>query len=331
MSDAVIVEPVPTKRAVIDPLRRCALSCAFCYYRHAGDQSSVRPWPEVRADIDAAKKRGNEWIDVTGGEPMLYPEIAELVRYAKGIGLRVRIITSCIAPATPPEVAPDDWLVSMHGTEGTHDELVGLKGARRQQERWLAVMDWPCINCVITRANQGELAEFARYVRGWSPRIVNFINFNPHHQWRNHPESRDHVADLRIVEPQLNEAVDILEATGTGVNVRYYPMCRIREDLRRCVCNDLQVAFDSGEWDYDLPKTFAAHRAWGIKTSNRTEEKGSPCSECGLHGICGGANRYWHTVATELYGELLVPQGLPDGAEPEEFYFYRRLNGAGMA
>jgi MoaA/NifB/PqqE/SkfB family radical SAM enzyme len=296
---------------------------------------SVRPWPEVQADIDAAKARGNEWIDITGGEPMLYPQIAELVRYAHGGGLGVRIITSCIAPRATLEAVleagVDDWLVSMHGMAETHDRLVGHRGARQQQEQWLACMTRSCVNFVIAKANQGEIAAFAQYVRQWSPRIVNFINFNPHHQWKHNAESRKFVADLRIVEPQLSEAVDTLEAAGSGVNVRYYPTCRIREDLRRCVCNDLHVAFDSGEWDYDLPKTFDAHRAWGIKTSNCTEEKGPPCSECGLHGVCGGANRYWHTVATELYGECLTPQELPAEAGPDDFYFYRRSNATGMA
>jgi MoaA/NifB/PqqE/SkfB family radical SAM enzyme len=333
-----VCEPVPTHRAVIDPLRRCGLKCAFCYYRHSGDTSSVRPWNEVQQEIDAAKARGNEWLDITGGEPMLYPEIAELVRYAHQQDLQVRIITSCIVPNTKLldvlEARVDDWLISMHGLRDTHDRLVGHDGAREQQERWLAqIGNGFCINYVIVRDNQHELAPFARYLRRWKPRIVNFIQFNPHHAWRQHPESQKFVADLSVVGPQLNEAIDYLEEMGCGVNVRYYPMCRIRADLRRCVCNDLHVAFDSGEWDYwpEIPeKTFDAHWAWGIRVSQRTEEKGQPCCACDLQEICGGANRFWHAVARELYGEPLLPANDPR-VERQDFYRYRRLNARGMA
>jgi hypothetical protein len=71
---------------------------------------------------------------------------------------------------------------------------------------------------------------------------VNFINMNPHHEWRDESLAvQDVIADLRVVEPNLNAAIEYLESEGIGVNVRYYPMCRIAEKYRRTVCNDKHV------------------------------------------------------------------------------------------
>ena len=52
------------------------------------------------------------------------------------------------------------------------------------------------------------------------------------------------VADLRAVEVMLTPEIERLEAAGVGVNLRYYPMCRMKPELRRTICNDLQVGFD---------------------------------------------------------------------------------------
>ena len=63
-----MILPTPTKRAVIEPLRLCQLRCKFCYHIYQ-DMKSVKPFSDVKKDITAAVARGNNYIDVTGGEP----------------------------------------------------------------------------------------------------------------------------------------------------------------------------------------------------------------------------------------------------------------------
>ena len=130
----------------------------------------------------------------------------------------------------------------------------------------------------------------------------------------------------------MDEAIGVLEEANTGGNVRYYPMCRLAEQYRRCVCNDLHVAFDSGEWDYDIqPKSFEAFRRYGEQLSGRTEEKGEPCRSCDLQNICGGANKWWHAASTAGHGEQLWPQFISYNFDRTDIYRYRRDNGRGMA
>ncbi len=333
------MRPEPTKRAVIDPLRRCNVRCVFCYYMQAGDFSSVHSWDSVKAEIDAAKARGNESIEITGGEPTMHPQICELIEYALKLGMPARMITNGIVSETRLReilgAGLKDVLISLHGLEATHNEVVQLPNARKIQEKTMGILRDAgmrfCTNTVIMRKNQGEIEALGAYIAQWKPRISNFLGFNPHHGWRNDPRSADMVADLRVVAPLLERAIDTLEAVDTGVNCRYFPMCHLPERLRRCVANDRHVAFDPAEWDYAFPKTFEAFDKWGREASAAVEEKGEPCCRCDLQNVCGGANKYWHAAATAAFGaELLIPQTCPDVTDKQDFYWYRQHNEKGM-
>lgn len=326
-------EPNPTTRAVIDPLRRCNLRCSFCYYLHT-DMEMVAPWEDVKASIDRAKARGNDYIDVTGGEPMLYPVINELILYARTVcGMGVCIITNGIANTgkydSAIDMGVDDWLISMHGVEEVHDMLVNRKDARAKQRELIHIIadrqKTYRVNHVITAQNYGTLPLFVGELLKLElrPRIVNFINFNPHHEWKTSTESNQFVANLKCVQSMLEPAIEQLEAEEIGVNVRYYPMCRMKPKLRRTICNDLHVGFDPYEWDYDLqPKTFECFMEWAQLNSQKTEHKERPCSVCDLFMICGGINAAYNEF-TE--GKCIEAVTDFDG-DKGDFYYYRRGN-----
>lgn len=328
-----MINPTPTKRAVIDPLRACNLKCSMCYYLH-GDMKSIKPFDVVKKDIDAAIARGNNYIDVTGGEPTIYPQICELVKYALDKGVRTCIITNAITPVSIMEkiidAGIDQFLISIHGTEQVHDKLVCHPGARKKQIQFLELLKSKGVsfrfNCVINSFNQNEILQIAEWMSPYKPSIVNFINMNPHGEWSSKiNETRKVIADLRLVEPNLNLAIQHLESNGIGVNVRYYPMCRIAPEYRRCICNDLHVVFDPYEWDYNIqPKTLEAHKTWGEHTSNCMEEKDGKCKSCQLFKVCGGINKAFNR-ATE--GKMIdsITSGINE-IEKNDFYLYRKHN-----
>lgn len=324
------IEPVPTRRAVVDPLRKCNLACLFCYYKH-NDMESVKPWDYVKAEIDGARDRGNEFITVTGGEPTMHPDIFKLVEYSNSLGMPVEIITNGIINEKKlrdlVSVGVDSWMISMHGIQPIHDELVQLVGARQIQNRTMSVFkEMKCkfrVNSVMTSRNQDSLVELTKEIVPWGPMAVNFIAFNPHHEWATNPESTQYVPNMRVIESLLNESIKLLEAADIGVNVRYLPMCRIKPEYRRTVCNDLQVAFDPWEWDYHIqPKIFDAFFAWCKQNSVGTEHKGEPCCSCDLFKICGGINKYANQF-TE--GRMIDAVTNFDG-DKNDFYFYRKHN-----
>jgi MoaA/NifB/PqqE/SkfB family radical SAM enzyme len=68
--------------------RRCNLSCTYC---NQYDQvSNPVPTAELKRRIDELARLGTLGITFTGGEPLMHPEIAELVRYAR---TRSRVVT----------------------------------------------------------------------------------------------------------------------------------------------------------------------------------------------------------------------------------------------
>jgi MoaA/NifB/PqqE/SkfB family radical SAM enzyme len=307
------------------------VKCLHCYYAHSND-NSFTSLDCLKKEVDQAIERGNNYIDFTGGEPSIYPQMPELIRYCTEKGLGTCIITNGIAGANTVrnimEAGLDDWLISVHGTEETHNTIVQLKDARERQIRFIKQIKLHDgkfrFNCTLTKYNQSELIDIAKWAAQMKPYIFNFINFNPHHEWQNDIEGTQKViADLNIVESNINEAIAILEDASIGVNVRYYPMCRINEEYRRCICNDLQVMFDPYEWDYSItPKNYQSYYRAGVNLSNQNEWKGQPCQSCDLRYICGGLNSAFHRAS----GMKSIKSIKDTSVIRDDIYHYRRKN-----
>ncbi|MBT7930239.1 radical SAM protein [Candidatus Peregrinibacteria bacterium] len=324
----------PTTRFVLDSSRSCNIKCKFCYYLHTYDKWKEYDWSldKAKGVIDSGIARGNDYMDVTGGEPTMYKHICEVVAYALSKNVKTCIITNGIVPSHKAEklisAGIDEFLVSRHGLEDTHDFTTNCRGAYRKQLNFLHVLDMNEIpirfNCVINHFNQHDIYEIAKELVQHKPRIVNFINMNPHHEWQDkNLETKKVAADLNVVEPLLNKAIKLLEDCGIGVNVRYYPMCRIAEEYRRCICNDLHVVFDPYEWDYNIePKTVQAFDNWGKRTSSNVECKNGSCKECDLQNICGGINKAFDRATDYKYTKPV--KNFKENKE--DFYFYRKDN-----
>lgn len=342
---ADFVKPRVTTRAMLDPTRLCHLRCEFCYWLGDLDFFSVKPWEAQRQEVIDAVARGCDSADITGGDPLTNPHVVELVKLCVEMKVYPRIITSLICKESVLDAVldagVDDWLISMHGAKDeTHDDIVKVPKARSFQVRRMAKiadrMDY-CCNYVLVEKNQTEMADWARWLLSLNhqpPKVVNWINYNPHYgaSQKIHDQALANIADLRIAGPILDEAIDILESAGVGVNLRYLPMCAVAERHRKNICNDLHVAFDFGEWDNAIGgRSREQGERYGRNISAHNELHGHPCSTCGLQNICGGANKIWHQLAKEKFGvETLVPQPLPEGVDPMDYWHYRKENVLGI-
>lgn len=342
--------PKLTNRWMLDPTRLCKLSCRFCYHLHT-DLVSVKPWEQQKAEVMAAVERGCDSADLTGGDPLDNPHILDLVRLCVDHKISLRIISSLICPQKllndVMDAGVDDWLISLHGAKAeTHNAIVHnfangpvekTKYRQIQIKRLGTIMDrmqW-CANYVMVEANQTEMADFARWLTGLPrpPHIVNFLTFNPHYNWHEYPqEAFANIVDHRIAGPVLDEAVDVLEEAGIGVNLRYTAMCSVAERHRKNICNDIHNAFDGGEWLNGIRgNTISDGVRYGHELSTRNELKSGPCAACGHQWICGGANRIWHELATTKFGgEVLVPLDLPANVHPKDYWHYRGANVMGL-
>lgn len=96
-----------TRRGLLWLGQTCNLRCTFCCFldRTRGPshpEHRFMPLEEVRALCDAlVGVYGSNAVDIQGGEPTLHPEIAEIGRHCRAIGLHPALITNAQRLADP--------------------------------------------------------------------------------------------------------------------------------------------------------------------------------------------------------------------------------------
>lgn len=256
-----------TRRAVLWLGQTCNLKCEFCYFI---DRVADKSHPE-HAFMSLAKAQqicrtvaefyGNSCIDIQGGEPTLYRDIFELIRYCNSIGLAPTLISNALLLddlelcRNYREAGVRDFLVSVQGLGEVHDRIVGCPGAHRRQMAALANLQQLGIpfrfNVVMSKQAVPQLPEIAELAVASGAFVVNFIAFNPFaDQDGAGKRCRDNVPRYSEVKPHLTAALDLLEQAGIEANVRYFPLCMVEERHRKSVYNFQQLSYDPHEWDF---------------------------------------------------------------------------------
>lgn len=113
----------------LHPTLRCNLACRHCYSVSGPTQRAALA-PEVlsRALEDAAAM-GYEVVSISGGEPFLYPQLAQLLAHARSLGLRTTVTTNGTTLTPRRLTAVRDHLdllaLSVDGAPAAHDQIRG--------------------------------------------------------------------------------------------------------------------------------------------------------------------------------------------------------------
>ncbi len=78
--------------AHIIPTRRCNLACTYC--NEFDDVSKPVPLEEMKKRLDALAAMGTSIITISGGEPLLHPELDEIIRHIRLHGMIAGMITN---------------------------------------------------------------------------------------------------------------------------------------------------------------------------------------------------------------------------------------------
>jgi Fe-coproporphyrin III synthase len=115
--------------------RRCNLKCVHCYSRsedreYGGELSHE----EGKALIDDLSSFGSPVMLFSGGEPLIRPDILDLIRYAAGRGMRAVVSTNgtLITPRLAgklKEIGLSYVGISLDGLEPVHDAFRGVSGS----------------------------------------------------------------------------------------------------------------------------------------------------------------------------------------------------------
>jgi len=312
-------EFAPAQRFKVDHGRACNLSCSFCYYLHQKPWRN-KPLEEIESQIRAGAERGNRMCDISGGEPSLAKDLPEWLALCAKYHIQPGIITHGQDIEHKLEGLWDaglsDILFSIHGTRDYHNKVTGTEKRDGYARLWRSLEK--CTesgfkfrtNTVLTE-NFTTLPALANELVKVKPYISNFINFNPYNEWN--CEDKPFQAKVSDIAPYLMTAIDTLVESGTMVNVRYFPLC-VLKDYERHVVHYPQVMFDPYEWDYGhTPKTPESYAARGEKFVDEMCVYTSKCHECSaVGGACPGLNRIYYETFGE--GELEPYTERIDGA-----------------
>jgi len=221
----------------IQVTRRCNQKCRFCSNPEIERDISLET---ARDQIDEFVRLKYRGIILTGGEPTLFEDLPEIIRYAIKKGLGVRVITN-------GQKLSDMSLFkryynaglrtihfSVHTTRrrlqafltGKEDSLKNLFGSIKNAGK--LKMD-TMINIVINKYNSDHLDEIVITLTKKFPFIRHFIFNNIDPTMNRVSENPDTVARLVDFELSLHNALGYLYGAGYSFRVERVPLCYMAE------------------------------------------------------------------------------------------------------
>jgi hopanoid biosynthesis associated radical SAM protein HpnH len=115
----------------LEPLFACNLKCSGCG-KIAQPASLLKQRMPVEQAVGAIEESGAPMVSIAGGEPLMHPQIDEIVRQLLAKGKIVFLCTNALLmPKHLHKFKPHRnfaWMVHIDGLEDRHDESVNKKG-----------------------------------------------------------------------------------------------------------------------------------------------------------------------------------------------------------
>ena len=210
----------------------CNAQCGFCDIWRSAEMIGPAPTEVVLRRLRELPRLGVKLVDLTGGEPLLHPDLPLLLRTAKAAGLRTKVSTNgLLYPARARELRGlVDWLTfSLDAPEADlHDRMRGVRCHRRVMESLRlarALGESACIIFTVTNDNVHFLPEMAKLARQEDA----FLYLNPVFSYfGNGGLSRERTQQLLSYfwRPYLFVNRALVRFAANGGNRRSQPTCR---------------------------------------------------------------------------------------------------------
>ncbi|MGD9036936.1 MAG: SynChlorMet cassette radical SAM/SPASM protein ScmF [Syntrophobacterales bacterium] len=241
----------------------CNLRCRHCWlapkYQSEGDSNGSLDLDLFKSIIEQAKPLGLTSVKLTGGEPLLHPEIKEILEYIRNEDLRLIVETNgvlCTAELAEKLAACKDPFVSvsLDGAEaGTHEWVRGVEGCFGEAIEGLKNLATaglrPQVIMAIMRRNIEQMEQVVRLAERLGANSVKFNIVQPTARGEKMHESGETLSIEELVK--LGQWVE--DGLSASTNLMIY---------------------------YDHPLAF---RPLGKMFS----ENGDGCGVCGILGILG--------------------------------------------
>jgi MoaA/NifB/PqqE/SkfB family radical SAM enzyme len=117
----------------VHPSLRCNLRCRHCYSSSGPEERDSLPVALLREALRDAAVEGYRALSVSGGEPLLYPDLEELLGCARGLGLLTTLTTNgmLLGGGRLERLGSllDFVAISLDGTPPTHDRVRAMPRA----------------------------------------------------------------------------------------------------------------------------------------------------------------------------------------------------------
>jgi PqqA peptide cyclase len=203
---------------------RCPLACAYCSnpveLASYGDELTTAEWQRVFA---AAQELGVLQLHLSGGEPLLRRDLAELARTACNLGMYTNLVTSAVGlsrrRAEELRTAGVDHVqISVQADEPTmSDDIAGIPSFARKVEACGLVKElgWPLtVNVVLHRQNIDRIGAILRLTEELGADRVELAN-TQYYGWAR--RNRDALLPSR---EQLEQAEAVVSAARTRLKGR---------------------------------------------------------------------------------------------------------------
>ncbi|MBQ4557886.1 MAG: radical SAM protein [Clostridia bacterium] len=223
----------------------CNAKCKFCSIKN-NIQSNFVDITKIKDLIDIFDQNEIMRLNLFGGEPFIYPQIDEVVRYAKSKGMFISGVSNGIAIdetlCRKINGCVDVLGISVHGIGTEHDEFMGCEGCFSKALNAIELLcssDIPVgINITVTALNYNKIIEIVKFIK--SKYNIQFVALNRFIVNKSLPAevNKGLAVTVDMLESTL---VDLkhLKETYPDMNCEYaihFPFCVIKDkELRKYI------------------------------------------------------------------------------------------------
>lgn len=278
----------------------CSARCLFCS-QGSFDKSLNAPTPRLLADIRAAYKGGYRRLGLTGGEPLIRPDIEKIVAAGRKAGFGfIRVQTNGIRLADKAfcrRLAKAGLTLCKFSftsdRAAEHDLLVGVKGAFARASAGVENLRGLGLrvanNILINRLNYRRLDSVIDY---WLRKgISSFVVIYPVYIGSMRANHSRLGVSLPDCAPYFKKAAELMERRGLGGEILFLnvPPCFLKGR------ESLAIGLDKFNTTVTDPE---GGRSDLDENAEEAKVHGPPCRRCALAARCRGADRNY----AELYG-----------------------------
>lgn len=273
----------------IQLVRTCNQRCRFC---SNPETDYVLTLTQAKGLVDDFIARKYDGIILTGGEPTLYPELEEIIRYSISRGIHTRMITNgqkCADPAFTARLKAAGLShvhVSVHTCKPELQAFLtevpeSLSNIEKALDNFVSLGFTVDINITIQAYNCDHLDAIVMWLVERWPSIRHFV-FNTLDPTSDRvAEHPDTIPKLHKIELSLHRALRFLLRSGRTFRVERLPLCYMVEfawastETRKIVKEEERIVH------FLDPKGM-------VRQTSFNHGKAECCAVCTLEPICAG-------------------------------------------